>query len=479
MRHIFLTFFLLASAAGSAQYWSDSLLTGQAIKEDLMHLRSTIYNTHQDPFFYMDSSYFEQRFLLLEKELKDGASRQKFLMKVGELLQNLQDSHTYINYQALLGDIDKKGGHILPMKIHRIGAHFFVLEDLQGMFEYGTEIVSINEVPMKQLLGQMTNLSIFEGDSNEAHLRVAESIMPSLAGYVMDLKASNSIQFIPTDDDEIQITQYQAVTIAELKEIRKKSKVKNKPFTFEIDSNNIAFLTIKSFSLGGEGKYARYLKRSFRKIKSNDVRKVILDVRGNMGGSSERMEALFDYLQLNPSNVPSNIIARQSQLAMDRQAETYKGLTKWILNHFYKKNEDVQNYLKMVNMKPGTIDTLYYTAVREPARKRYRGDIYVLFDGLSGSATVNFISKFQEMELGETIGEPCLGPKGGTWGNPTSFKLPKSKISINISTIRFNTTNEFDNTPDEIVPNVISRMNPEDLRNGEDTQLKMAIEMAK
>lgn len=462
MRIIFLILTICLSQQVSAQFWQDSTLSGQAIKEDLMSLKSTIYNTHQDPFFYGDSLLFEMKILALQDYFGAGGSKHEFLLKVGSLLQMLKDSHTYLNYQDLIVNLEKNGGRALPFKVRLLGDALYVRKDHMGLIPPGAKLISINGERFNSLVATVHSLSILEGNSSNGRLRISESIFPTLANHIVDLNATNSVEYLADGDKTSQTIEYPALLIAELKDLLKQSRKKN-PVQFEIDSLNIGILKIASFSRGSDTKYWRSIRKAFAKCMRSDCRKLVIDLRGNTGGSSERMEALFRYLETKPSNVPANIIARQSQLSMDRNDATFKGFSKWMLTHFFKKNEDVQNYLGMVNLEPGAVDTVYYTHKAEPEKHRFRGDLFLLVDGLTGSASVNFASKFKEKELGVLIGEPCLGPSGGTWGNPAAFRLPKSKISINVSTIRFNTTNTFNSSPDPVSPHHFVRISVKDL----------------
>jgi len=477
VRSVFLFLTICIGQHLCAQFWQDSTLSGQALQEDLMALKSTIYSTHQDPFFYADSLTFELKLLTLKDHYQGGGSKKDFLFDVGDLLQTLQDSHTYISYQDLIRNLEKNGGRALPIKVRLLDDALYLKNDHMDLIPSGVKLISINGKRFNSLIAQMHDLSILEGNSANARLRISESIFPTLANHILDLHESNTIEYLVAGESTPQTIEYPALTIANFKSKLKKTEKKN-PVQFKVEPKNIGVLTISSFSRGSDAKYWKSIRKAFAANKRSGCRKLILDLRGNTGGSSERMEGLFPYLEIQPSNVPANIIARQSQLSIKRNEQTFKGFSKWVLTRFFKKNEDVQNYLKMINLEPGAIDTLYYTHQAEPEKNRFTGDVFLLVDGLTGSASVNFASKFKEKELGAIIGESCLGPQGGTWGNPSPFKLPNSKISINVSTMRFNTTNTFETSPEPVAPHHYVRISAQDLADERDGPMEWVRDRA-
>ena len=62
---------------------------------------------------------------------------------------------------------------------------------------------------------------------------------------------------------------------------------------------------------------------------------------------------------------------------------------------------------------------------------------------MSISASVDFASWFMKSNRGLVLGEPCMGPYTGTWGNPRITYLKNTKLAVVISTIRNNLTKNF------------------------------------
>ncbi|NNE56314.1 MAG: hypothetical protein HKN32_09855 [Flavobacteriales bacterium] len=322
----------------------------------------------------------------------------------------------------------------------------------------------------------MRELSVAEGNSEVGTLRIAEAIMPAMAQMTMPLSKEYTLEIMDLDSAEAKVT----VDGRSLKNVSKRGKLKSQssPWSFDIDSLNRATLTIGSFSWGKDGTYFKFLNKSFKAIDAANCEVLVIDIRDNTGGSSERMEAVFDHIQLQPINVPTNIIAKQSELSKDRYARTFRGLSRFVLKTFMKGNEDVRNYIAMAEMEIGNSDTLFYKHRREPSKHRFKGEVYVLMNGRTGSAAANFAAAFKKHELGTLVGEPCLGPMSGTWGNAVDYTLPKSKVRIHISSIRFNVDNTFSRDPISVQPDHFIETSRRDLIDGVDTVKEFALQLS-
>src|SRR5262249_1036729 len=152
----------------------------------------------------------------------------------------------------------------------------------------------------------------------------------------------------------------------------------------------------------------------------------------------------YSYIDTNGYNTPDNIIGRNSRLAKERAGKMNTGFARWIIRTFYKKNEDVQSYLQLLALPEGEMDTMYFSEpVVQKRSKVYTGDCYLLIDGLTASASVDFTNAFRQRKRGVIVGEPCLGPVTGTWGNPVTYTLLHSGVKVSIATIRYNYDRSF------------------------------------
>lgn len=482
MKHLFISFILLIGLAESVKAQnsipSDSLLNGKKLIEDLDTLRQAILDTHVSPFTYCTEVAFEQAFDEAKASVGEGMLYYDFLALVGKTLQVLRDSHTSLYYPALAQVHKENEGLFVNMQLFSTdGKAIYVKEDRAGLLPPGAQLLRVNGKKIDSLYQRNADFSLYEGDSDNSFNAFNDALFPPMMGVWTELRRENDFEYLlPNSTDTLRLP-YPGKTYQEWREFNKKRKLKKEPYHFEIrQENNTAIMHISSFSHPKSKKYYRFLKKSFRQIRNENIDHLVLDLRGNTGGKSNRMETLMRYLSDDSLRIPNNIIAKSSSISEKMHAKTFKGLNKFFLTHFNKKNEEIQNWLKIVTLEKGQTDTVHYRDYGETIKRTYRGKCSLLIDGQSASATVNFAAGFRFLQRGVIYGSPCLGPYTGTWGNPAPFQLPNTKIKLTISTIRFNTTPTFDFERNNLTPDVILKPNPSAWYQGVDNVLEMVVQ---
>jgi C-terminal processing protease CtpA/Prc len=103
----------------------------------------------------------------------------------------------------------------------------------------------------------------------------------------------------------------------------------------------------------------------------------------------------------------------------------------------------------------------------------------VLINGLTASASVDFTNAFKQRNRGAIVGQQCLGPVTGTWGNPALYVLPKTGLRVSIATIRYNYDDTFRYERNAIMPDHWVDCTPQDLNRMTDSQLEFVINLLK
>lgn len=456
---------------------TDSLLSGVKLLEDLDSLKKSILETHVSPFTYCTEEEFNEAFERARTIVGEGMLYYDFLALVGQSLQVLRDSHTSLYYPALAQVHKENDGLFVSMRLFSVdGKTIHVKEDRCGILPQGVQLLRINGVSIDSLYQRNADFSLYEGDSENSFYAFNDALFPPMIGVWTTLERENTIEYaLPRSSQTISVS-YPGKTYKEWRDFNKKRKVKTNDYTLDIrQESKTAVMHITSFSHPKSKKYYRFLKKSFRTLRKENIEHLVLDLRGNTGGKSNRMETLMRYLSDDSLRIPNNIIAKSSLVSQNMHSKSFKGLHKYFLTHFNKKNEEIQNWLKIVTLESGETDTVYYRDYGVSIKKPYRGKCSLLIDGQSASATVNFAAGFRFLERGVIYGTPCLGPYTGTWGNPAPYQLPNTKIKLSISTIRFNTTATFDFERNNLVPDVLVKPNPNAWFQGVDNVLELVV----
>jgi carboxyl-terminal processing protease len=174
--------------------------------------------------------------------------------------------------------------------------------------------------------------------------------------------------------------------------------------------------------------------------KATDAKPLVLDVRGNHGGST-----------------PGDLV----EALMDRPFRWYAESTPFSAGLFKYQGSLGEHS-----------DLYWYGSVNKPSGKGFKGPVYILVDGGCFSACEDFVLPFKDNHRATIIGETSAGSTGQPFGKDFG-----NGMGIGLSTKRefFPDGSQFEGVG--ITPDVIVKLTADDLRAGRDPVLSRAKEM--
>jgi hypothetical protein len=446
-------------------YAQSNTLSREACEEDLDTLKSWVESVHPFHLSRISDSLWTSNIARAHSELNDSVSRWDFTLYIGEVLGTLRDSHTGV-------ELDVEYGKCY-LRIKYIDEKFYVLEDPLEIVELGSEITAINGLTITHLLETAMKIAPSEGDSYISKLRVCELLLDNVAIEETDLDA-DSISFTLADGETI------IYPLVMEKKPKKKNKVDKEDVIEwvwpEEGEESIVILKVKSFATGKSGRFYRSLSKGFKQLrmiaKRGEDISLVIDLRGNLGGSADRMAMLFNFIIDEEFAAPKAVIIKQCKESKENFDDIYKGVFKWAIDKWEHKIEEFAELKRMAILEIGKTDTLVYKPGLMLFKNKHLGKSCVLIDGLSASGSVAFTSLFDEFNRGPVIGEPCMGPLTGTFANPISRTLPNSQIPVSIATAQFLMVNDYSWSPTPIQPTRWVGHSVEDLISETDPYLK-------
>lgn len=224
--------------------------------------------------------------------------------------------------------------------------------------------------------------------------------------------------------------------------------------SMEILEDNIGYLKLGSFDVDEvKEDYEKFIHTSFATLANKKVEKLIIDVRGNTGGQSDAGALVLSYL--------TNKNLSQVSKAYDR---IHEGNSGWF--NFYGKPGE----LKEVDLSN---DDLIKPIGND---KQFKGEVVVLFDEMTYSAGIIFITIIQDYSLAKTMGRPTAGFANQT-GNIESFELPNSNLIVYVPSRKFVRVNGK-TTNHVVTPDIIIKTK-DTVDNAVDNVLNNAIQFLK
>lgn len=440
-----------AIARAQGQVLCDLEFASEAMLTDLDSLEAKLKESHVGPFHYCTESAWQNAVLWARHQCQDSLSYRDFTGVLGQLLQTLQDSHTSLQFGTLVGRIRRERPGRIPLQFAKDDNGVFIRRTMypdewsstevrgKALPAPGSYVVSIGGMPVDSITTIIDRYSLREGNSSNGTQAITAALMANLLPMVVPVGEELSMT-TRIGGDTVQTRTPLLDRKAMKAAMRSQGEQFSRQMNLSFISNPTVFaavLEVPSFSAGSARKFHRDLRRSFRAIEREEIHHLILDLRDNTGGSSGRMESLMRYILPDSVAIPKAVVVKQSPLARAAWKRKPTWWRKLIYRRYARKSTEMRKYLEIAEMPDGTIDTLLYTP-KPPFRKfHFDGEVALLINGLSGSASVSFAGIFRHLQRGPILGTPCLGPENGTWGNASKYVLPNTGAVVQISTIRF------------------------------------------
>lgn len=356
---------------------------------------------------------------------------------VNTLLQSLQDSHAAVSAWDWIWAVEKRHGSV-PIRWALEGDGLWVASSAVDGLAAGVRVLALNGIAASNCVSIARDLGNVEGRSPVGQDRTG---VHNLTAWIMGQTASDTLHVLWLDRESGTTKNLAIPGVRLLKAARAWKPISQKGQTvqwaFPDEGNSLGLerasvLAVSSFSQGSFGKYQRRLWKGFRRAKEIGL-PLVIDLRGNAGGQSARMEMLWRHVANARRQLPFGLVAKQSLETHREIHKHYKRLRKrWVDKH--KETSLEARYIyDMAHLPVGGRDTLEFP-MQPLVDWRFKGPVCVLMDGESASATVSFAGAFQQDGRGPIFGEPCLGAEQGTMGNPMFKVLPVSRIVVSMST---------------------------------------------
>ncbi|MFN3941445.1 MAG: S41 family peptidase [Flavobacterium sp.] len=242
-----------------------------------------------------------------------------------------------------------------------------------------------------------------------------------------------------TTKDTTKVISNKQITFSKKENIRKKKRifgydVASSKFQRELQwigkDSTVAYLKIRGFS---KGRYRKAYQQIFDEITQKQGKYLVIDLRDNPGGLLNEITELYSYL----SDKPFQMIDTPTVVSKTSMLSPYWNTAPWYAYPVAVPMYPFFAVFQTIKTKKTAQGTYQYalesSKIKTPKPNNFKGEVFVLINGGSFSASCLFSSMLQTEGRGILIGEETGGTAHGTVaGFMPVYRLPNSKLPLRL-----------------------------------------------
>ena len=458
--------------------WSSSSVLAQTIpggllQEDFRIMRRSLEQAHGGIHRYTRKAEMDRTFDRAYRKIDHPMTELEFWRLAAPVVAHIKCGHTSIRLPKTLQTQMETTIPRFPLIISVSGDRTYISQDLvqaDSPLE-GSELVSINDVPAKDLLKKFRT-----GDGNTSK---AKDYRISHYGWYLDLVYAFGIEspFRVVYRDRDGKHQNETLTGLEMPsgnkawEARNPAKSETNADLQFLDNGKIAVLTIRHWYEFADPTrkitFLDFLQQSFSEIQQKRSTDLIVDVRDNSGGLDAPGKQLFSFLWDKPFYYDTDINANAREFEHFKYAPGAKPLP---TDRFELQADGKWHHIKHPNL-----------GVQQPLQPNFRGRVFALMNGGSFSTSAEFLSVLHFHRRATFIGEEAAGGYYGcTAGRIDNVTLPNSKLQLGVGLVTYyQAVSGYKYRDRGVLPDYAVGYTIAELMAGKDKEMDLAIRLAK
>jgi hypothetical protein len=399
------------------------------LREDFLQFRKHIEEIHPCPYEFTSKESFDRSFQAQYEKINEPMSLLDFYRLLAPLKGKIGCGHAHLDYPREYRRTVQN--HKFPLILTFLENSCFVRKDLNenSSLPIYSEILSINGVGIESIMETLRSEISADGHNAFFKTSALEDCFQYYYANHYGAPKEFVIEYRTNENGDIHEAVIPAIPCSGINYSNKVPKDLNVQVFPEI---NTAALTIESFNYYNEKNkiFFDFVDKAFSRIKQENIKNVIIDLRGNGGGDPFCASYLWSYIEREPFPYFSEPYGKYAELSKPiKQAD----------NHF-------------------------------------AGELFFLTDGSNFSTTGHFCSLVKYHDRGTFIGTET----GSTYTCNAAvrvFPLKNTGIGLKIATGSFAAAVSELPKDRGIIPHHIIQTNIEDLKNKKDTVLDYALKL--
>jgi hypothetical protein len=428
--------FLASCTVSKNNYSPGKKFSPKQLQSDYKLFRNILEESHPSLYWYTPKDSVDYYLDWGTRQLKDSLPEYKFRNVLSYVLAQIHCGHTSVRASKAASKYSERTrGLMFPLSVKAWPDTVVITSNLSRKdttVMRGALLKSIDNRPISVIIDSMFRYLSGDGYNTTHKYQTISNggVFRAMYGAIYGLKAKTPIEYIDTTGalrkanlslgmlpvDTARIRKDKEHTISR-KERKKAAHEAMR--SFKIDTSlNTAYLEVNTF---GSGNHLRsFFKSSFKKMHKQHIPNLVVDMRGNGGGSVILSNLLTKYIIDTPFKIADTLYAQKRKSSYSRYMQNY------YLNHLFllfltHKKQDKHFHFSHYEGK-------YF----KPKKKNhFNGTTYILTGGNTFSAATLFAKALIDQPNVVVVGEET---GGGAYGN-TAWLIPE--VTLPNTNVRF------------------------------------------
>lgn len=461
---------LLFSCAASRGYPPEQKIAPAVLQKDFTFFRGVLEESHPSLYWFTPKDSIDHYFDTVQGRLNDSLTERQFRTNLNFVLSKIRCGHTVSSYSKRYSHyLDTADLPLFPLNIKCWRDTVVVTSTLtlkSTPLKRGTIVRAINGTSVTKLIDTFFNYINGDGYSDQGRYQFLSNRgnFGTLYKNLFGLSSYFRVEYL----DSTGQTQYTTIPVfdptedtASMRRQRMAVEREGRRYdrSLEIDTSlESGYMTVNTFSRGSG--LPRFFRRSFRTLRKQHSKYLVIDVRSNGGGDAGNSTLLTRYIADKPVKIADSLYAI-------RRSSRYSAHMKWQPIYWLMMSL-VTHKAKDGKYHFGYFERHYF---RPKKKNHFNGDIYIITGGNSFSATTLFAQKVRGQSNVHIVGEET---GGGSYGNTAwmmpEVTLPKTGVRFRLPKFRLVMDRQLVQEGRGVMPDILATPGVEDIRRGIDVK---------